>query len=232
MSGRVAVVVAAGGAGRRVGGLRKQYRTLAGEPVLVHALRPLLDCPAVEWVVIAMPEAEVRRPPDWLAGLDPRVSIVGGGLERSDSVRRALAAVPAAADVVLVHDAARPLVTRAIVDRVLAAVVPGTGAIAAVPVADTIKEVDEDGRVVGTPDRRRLRRAQTPQAFPRRLLAEAHRRAVTEGRTATDDAGLVERYGGAVRVVDGSPENLKVTTPMDLVLAEALLQRRGRNGGE
>jgi 2-C-methyl-D-erythritol 4-phosphate cytidylyltransferase len=129
--------------------------------------------------------------------------------------------------VVLVHDAARPLVTREIVERTLAAASRGLSAVAGIPPVDTIKVVDRDGLVRGTPERASLRSAQTPQAFPRAVLDEAHRRAAAEGVTATDDAALVERYGGDVVVVEGSPENLKVTGPFDLRLAEAILQARG-----
>ncbi|MBI4410370.1 MAG: 2-C-methyl-D-erythritol 4-phosphate cytidylyltransferase [Gemmatimonadetes bacterium] len=221
-------MIAAGGAGRRMGGSRKQYLTLAGEPLLVHSIRPFLAHPAVASVVVALPPEDAAAPPDWLVRLDPRVVIVPGGEERGDSVRRGLARVPADADVVLIHDAARPLVDRATIDRVLAAVRPGVGAVPAVAVGDTIKEVDEEGRVVATPDRRRLRRAQTPQGFPCGLISDAYRRAAADGVVATDDAALVERYNGTVVVVEGSAENIKVTSPADLAVAEALLVRRRR----
>lgn len=229
MTPRVAVVVPAGGAGRRMGGVRKQYIELAGEPLLLHTLRPFLAHPAVEWVVVALPAEDVPRPPAWLVDLDPRVRWVAGGEERGDSVRQALEAVPEEADVVLVHDAARPLVTREVIDRAIVAASRGVGAVAAVPVTDTIKEVDAEGRIVATPERSRLWRAQTPQAFPRAMIVDAYHRAAADGLRATDDAALVERYGGTVVVVEGAPENLKVTGPLDLVVTEALL--RARRGG-
>jgi 2-C-methyl-D-erythritol 4-phosphate cytidylyltransferase len=228
MTRRAAVIVAAGGAGRRMGGVRKQYLELCGEPVLVRSLRPFLAHPAVEWAVVALPAEDAVDPPDWLTGLDARIRVVAGGAERGDSVRRALEAVPDEAEFVLVHDAARPLVTAAVIDRVLDAAAGGVGAVAAVPVTDTLKEVGPDGTIVATPDRRRYWRAQTPQGFPRALLVEAHRRAVAEGVAATDDAALIERYGGRVVVVEGAPENLKVTEPVDLLVAEALLRARDR----
>lgn len=209
-----------------MGGVRKQYLELAGEPVLLRALRPFLDHPAVRWAVVALPPEDAADPPAWLADLDPRVRIVAGGAERTDSVRLALEAVPAEAAVVLVHDAARPLVNRDVIDRVLHAVAPDTGALPGILVADTLKEVDAERRVTATPDRRRFRAAQTPQAFPRELLVEAHRRAVEDGVASTDDAGLVERNGGTIVVVDGSPENVKITGPLDLLLAEAILRAR------
>lgn len=227
---RAAVVIPAGGAGRRMGGAgggaRKQYLELLGEPILIHALRPFLAHPAIGWAVVALPAEDLAEPPSWLSGLDPRLILVAGGAERGDSVRLALEAVPEEAEVILVHDAARPLVTREVIDRALEAALTGVGAVAAVPLADTLKEVNAEGRITGTPDRHRFWRAQTPQAFPRRLLLDAARRAAADGYQGTDDAALVEHYGGTVNVVEGAPENLKVTTPVDLVVAEALLRKR------
>lgn len=226
MSARVAVVVPAGGSGRRMGGIRKQYLELFGEPVLVHALRPFLEHPAVEWVVVALPAEDLASPPAWLSGMDTRIRLVAGGQERGDSVRAALEAVPGSADVVLVHDAARPLVSGPIIDRALAAAVTGVGAVVAVPLADTLKEVGADQKIHATRDRSRLWRAQTPQAFPRAMLVEAYRRALSEGYAGTDDASLVERIGGEVVVVEGAEENIKVTRPADVRLAEAFLRDR------
>jgi len=226
MSARdVGVVIPAGGSGRRMGGLRKQYLELAGEPVLLRALRPFLEHPSVAAVVIALPADDAALPPEWLRDVDERVRLVAGGAERADSVRRALEQVPETIRRVLVHDAARPLVTRQVIDRTLAAVAEGQGAIAAVRIADTVKEVDAQGGIVATRDRSRLWRAQTPQAFPRDLLVAAYRAAAEEGMGATDDAALVERIGGRVVVVDGDVANLKVTTPADVAIAEALLTR-------
>lgn len=229
-----AVVLAAGGAGTRLGRrVPKQYLELAGEPVLERALRPFLAHPAVRAVVIALPAPDVAAPPAWLAALaagDARIRLVAGGAERGDSVRAGVAATPADADVVLIHDAARPLVTPDIIDRVLRAAAEGRGAVAAVPVSDTVKEV-EAGRVVATPDRRRLWAAQTPQGFPRALVLDAYRRAAEQGFAATDDAALVEHYGGTVVVVEGSMQNLKVTRPEDVVVAEAILAARAQRGG-
>jgi 2-C-methyl-D-erythritol 4-phosphate cytidylyltransferase len=219
---RAAAVIPAGGTGLRMGGdVRKQYLELAGEPMLLRTLRTFREHPSVEWVIVALPPADVHGPP---FRLPDDVVVVPGGAGRGDSVRAGLAAVPEAADVVLVHDAARPLVTRAVVDRVLAAVGGGVGAIAAVPVADTLKRVDGSRTITGTVERERLWRAQTPQGFPRAALVDAYRRAAEEGVAATDDAALVERYGGRVVVVEGDERNLKVTRPEDLRVAEALLE--------
>lgn len=223
---RAAVVVPAAGAGRRMGGAYKPSLTLAGEPLLLHALRPFLAFPEIVQVIVALPAALVAAPPSWLTALDPRVQLVAGGAERGDSVRAALAATQPDVDVVLVHDAARPLVTRAIIERALAAAGAGRSVVAAVPLTDTVQQVDAAGVIVATPDRSRLRAAQTPQAFPRAVLIDAYARAAAEGAAATDDAALVARCGVPVEVFDGDVANLKVTTPADLVLAEALLARR------
>lgn len=218
---RAAVIVPAGGSGVRMGGTRKQYLELAGEPVLLRALRPFLEHPQVEWGVVALPAEDVAKPP---FRLPQQVVVVRGGRERGDSVRAALAAVPPEADAVLIHDAARPLVTRALVDRVLEAVRPGQGAIAAIPVSDTLKKVASDGSITGTVDRAGFWQAQTPQGFPLEMIASAYRRAAEDSFAATDDAALVERYGGRVVVVEGDVRNLKITRAQDLQMALSILE--------
>lgn len=221
---RVAVVIPAGGAGRRMGGVAKPLLELGGMPVLARSLQQFLDRSDVHWVVVALTPALYDHAPVWLTR-DPRVRTVTGGAERSDSVRRALAAVPLEADIVLVHDAARPLVSADVIERCVAAAAAGRAVIAAIPVVDTIQEVDDGGRITGTPDRRRFWLAQTPQAFPADLLRRAHERAQAERVAATDDATLVARFGGTVTIVEGAQENLKITTPADIAIAEALLAR-------
>lgn len=223
---RAAAVIPAGGAGVRMGGAkRKQYLELAGVPVLLRAVQPFLDHAAFEWVVVALPPSELARPP---VALPATVRVVAGGDSRGDSVRAALAAVPAEADVVFIHDAARPLLDQSVLDRVVAAAGEGRSVIAAVPVADTLKRVGEAGAIEATVERRAMWAAQTPQAFPRAVIEDAYTRAAADGIEATDDAGLVEHYGGRVYVVEGSPRNLKITGRQDLALAEALLSRRDR----
>jgi 2-C-methyl-D-erythritol 4-phosphate cytidylyltransferase len=226
MSVRAGVLIPAGGAGRRMGGVRKPFMMLAGEPLLAHTLRPFLAIDDVVAIVVALAPADAADEPAWLRALDDRIRVVAGGSERGDSVRQALAALPEEASVVLVHDAARPLLTRDLVERAIHAAARGINVVAAIPVVDTIKEVDAGGRVVATPDRRALWQAQTPQAFPRHVLADAHRRAAQEGIGATDDAALVARYGATGVVIEGEPDNLKVTAPADVAIAEALLLRR------
>jgi 2-C-methyl-D-erythritol 4-phosphate cytidylyltransferase len=222
---RVAVVIPAGGAGRRMGGAYKPLLMLRDRPVLAHTLQPFLDRSDVSAVVIAVPHDLLAAAPQWLRDID-RVRLVAGGAERGDSVRNALAAVPDDADIVLVHDAARPLVSPAVIERCVHAAAEGRSVIAAMRLVDTIKDVDEGGRIEGTLDRRRLWAAQTPQAFPLTVLRDAYARALAERVSATDDAALVTRFGGTVTVVEGAPENVKITAPADLAIAEALLAQR------
>ena len=203
-----------------MGGVRKQYLELAGQPILLHAVRAFQEHPDVDRVIVALPPEDLASPPPFLP---EGVTLVAGGAERGDSVRLALAGVPETVGLVVIHDAARPLVTRDVIDRALAAAAGGVGAVAAIPVSDTLKRVGEGSAVEATVERAGLWRAQTPQAFPRRMILDAYARAAAEGVVATDDAALVERYGGRVVVVEGSVRNLKVTTPGDLRLAELLL---------
>lgn len=204
-----------------MGGRRKPFLELRGEPILRLTLRPFLAHPAVVAVRVALPSDAAAAPPPWLASLDPRVGVVPGGSTRTASVKGALDALPGDVDVVLVHDAARPLVTGAILDRCIEAAARGDAAVAGWPASDTLKQVDEERRVVGTPDRARVWHAQTPQAFPIDQLRRAYER--WDGAEATDDATLVERVGGRVVMVEGSATNLKVTRPEDVAIAEALL---------
>lgn len=228
----VGVAVPAAGIGARMGGRRKPWLELDGEPLLLHALRPFLAHDDVVAIRVALSPSDATDPPGWLAGLDGRVRIVPGGDTRAESVRRALDALPTGLGVIVVHDAARPLVDPELLERCLAVARGGKGAVAGCPATDTLKEVDADGRVVGTPDRERVWHAQTPQAFPAAALRRAYAELDDPG-SATDDATLVERTGGTVMMVRATAHNLKVTRPGDLALAELFLRlrREGRDGG-
>jgi 2-C-methyl-D-erythritol 4-phosphate cytidylyltransferase len=220
--GDVAVLVPAAGAGVRLGpGGPKALRLLADEPLLVHAVRRVAAARSVRLIVIAAPPAEVEAVRELLAPVAP-VTVVAGGAERQESVAAALAVVPAEIGIVLVHDAARALTPATLVDEVAAAVRGGLPAVIPVlPVVDTIKEVGPGELVLGTVDRSVLRSVQTPQGFRHDVLATAH----AAGLDAhTDDAGLVEKAGVPVTCVPGSELALKITRPLDLVLAEALLR--------
>jgi 2-C-methyl-D-erythritol 4-phosphate cytidylyltransferase len=200
-------VVVAGGSGARFGAA-KQYERIGVDRVLDLAVRTACACSS--GVVVVVPAADVGREATLLG---PAVAVVAGGATRSESVRAGLAAVPADATVVCVHDAARPFASQELFAAVVEAVRGGTdGAVPGVPVTDTIKVVDGTGAVVDTPARDRLVAVQTPQAF----RAEALRRAHADGSDGTDDAALVERAGGRVVVVPGEPGNGKITHPDDL----------------
>jgi 2-C-methyl-D-erythritol 4-phosphate cytidylyltransferase len=230
-------MVPAAGRGERLGpGLPKALRSLGGVPLLVHAVRALARARLVDLVVVAAPADGVAEVSRLLSPYDvgAEVMVVAGGAERQHSVGRALEALPDDVGVVLVHDAARPLVPSDLVDAVAEAVLAGNRAVVpGLPVADTIKRVvDAAGAstetVAETLPRTLLRAIQTPQGFERELLAAAHAAA---DLVATDDAGLVERLGVPVVVVPGSPEALKITRPLDLVFAEAILAERRAHGG-
>jgi 2-C-methyl-D-erythritol 4-phosphate cytidylyltransferase len=218
--------VVAAGRGTRVGGeLPKQYLPLHGVPILLRSVRPFTGHPDVAQVVVVLGPAEAESPPAFLAEvMGETLAIVAGGRERSDSVAAGLRALRPGCEIVLVHDGARPFVDRGVIDAVIAYARAGEGAVAAVPVSDTIKEaVGPDPTLIGrTVSRAGLWRAQTPQGFPRRLLERAYAQAGAGASGATDDAALVEDCGGTVRLVPDSPRNMKITTRDDLAVAEAL----------
>jgi 2-C-methyl-D-erythritol 4-phosphate cytidylyltransferase len=204
-------IVPAGGSGERLGADRpKAFVVCAGRPLIEWSLDVLHQ--VCDRVVVAAPHGYVKLP-----------DFVHGGESRSASVRNALEAAPEAT-VVVVHDAARPLVKRELVERCIAALEPGVdGAIAAVPMTDTVKEAGPDGNVLRTLDRAALWSIQTPQVFRADVLRQALERDPAALAAATDDALLVEQAGGTVRVVESSPENIKVTRASDIRIAEALL---------
>lgn len=188
--------------------------------MLLHAIRPFASHPDVAHVVVVLPTSDAADVPDWLAPLrGEALTVVAGGNERHESVAAGLGALAAACDIVLVHDGARPFPPRPMIDDVIAAARSGHGAVPALPVCDTIKRADEYGQVLATVSREGLWRAQTPQGFPRALLARAHAAGRAAGIVATDDASLVEHLGERVELVPGSPRNVKITTPEDLALA-------------
>lgn len=214
----------AAGRGERLGGkVPKQYREIAGVPMLLRALRPFTSHPEVAQVVVALPPEDATNPPGWLAPLTGgSLLLVPGGAERSASVAAGLEALSPACEILLVHDAARPFVSREVIDAVIQTARTGVGAVPALPLGDTVKETRDSSSqtVERTVPRDRLWRAQTPQGFPRQLLVRAHAAAGNQG--ASDDAALVERLGHEVRLVPGSERNLKVTTAEDLRLAELI----------
>jgi 2-C-methyl-D-erythritol 4-phosphate cytidylyltransferase len=218
------VILVAAGRGERMGaGRPKAFLELAGQPLVVRAARVFDEAPSVSGIIAVVPEAEVEAARVLLAPVRKLVAVVPGGERRQDSVLEGLRQAPAGFDgVVLVHDAARPLVDVALVEAVAGAAAGAGAALPVVPVVDTVKRV-RDGLVVETLDREDLGAAQTPQGFRLPLLLEAYEAAARDGLTVTDEAMAVERLGAPVRAVPGSPRNRKITTPEDLAWAEGVL---------
>lgn len=225
---KVAVLVAASGQGLRMGGdIKKQYLTLAGIPVLARSLQVFIDHPAVEQIVVIVPKTETglaRETIKPFCSLD-KISFVEGGKRRQDSIYLGLQAISGDVGMVCVHDGVRPLAGGELFETVLEAASRYGAAIPVIPVTDTLKEVSFSGIVNRTISRDTIRRAQTPQIFRYDLINEAYRKAHLLGVEATDDAYLLELVGEAVYTVPGSPANIKITTPGDLLFAEALLER-------
>ena len=238
---KVVVIIPAAGLGTRMaapGGAKpkkqsKQFTELGGTPILIHTLRKFAAHPRVAEIFVALRKDEIAGFRERLRSeakdiLQKKIELVEGGEHRQESVANALAAVSAAKDdVVLVHDAVRPFVTAEIIDEVIEGAKKHGAAIAGMPAVDTIKQVDRtaDGALItATIPRERVVMAQTPQGFRYEILKKAFDEAAADGFTGTDEASLVERSGGAVAVVMGSPRNLKITTPGDMELAEFYLK--------
>ncbi len=220
------VIVAAGASTRTTGtdqGRLKQLRWVAGKPMLLHSLQTFQQRADVAMVVCVLPSSYAGDPPPWIFQCDvERMLISVGGKDRSESVQNGLEDLPDECRIVLIHDAARPLVAPGTIDRVVSEARKGHGAIAALPVVDTLKQVDDAGMIVRTVERADLWRAQTPQGFPRDMIVRAHREARAAGVSATDDAALCERLQLPVVVVRGSERALKVTEDGDFARVEAL----------
>jgi 2-C-methyl-D-erythritol 4-phosphate cytidylyltransferase len=221
------IIVAAGASTRTASGELKQLRWVAGKPMLLHSLQTFMARSDVVSVVCVLPDRYAGDPPPWIFQCDvERLMVAPGGETRTQSVANGLDDLPDEASIVLVHDAARPLVDDATISRVVDCVRQGQAAIAALPVTDTLKEIDESHRIVRTVDRTRLWRAQTPQGFPRETIVRAHREAAAARISATDDAALCERLGIAVVAVRGSERAFKITEEDDFARVEALARRR------
>ena len=206
-----------------MGGVNKQLIELAGHPVVEHSLRVLLDVP-VTGIILIVPQGKEHSFREQLGHLlnKHKIQIVTGGANRRDSVGQGLLALPVGVEMVIVHDGARPLVKRAYILEVIKEAGKWGAATLAVPVKDTVKVAGDNGLVQETLPRETLWLVQTPQVFQLPLLVEAHRRAVEDGYMGTDDASLVERLGKPVKLVRGDYANIKITTPEDLIIANAL----------
>ncbi|KMZ43317.1 MULTISPECIES: 2-C-methyl-D-erythritol 4-phosphate cytidylyltransferase [Bacillales] len=221
------VVIVAAGSGKRMGGQRnKLWLPLAGEPILAHTVRLFATHPDIDEVVLVVSEADHAEVMTLMSAEKLTVVVTMGGAERQDSVRNGLASLSANCDYVLVHDAARPFVTRKQISDMIKQVQQDQATIMAVPVKDTIKVVGANGLVESTPARESLWAVQTPQAFRMSLLREAHQAAGEAGKLGTDDAMLVEWLGHPVSIMQGSYENIKITTPDDLWFGEEILRKR------
>lgn len=220
------VIVTAAGSSRRMGGTNKLLLPLQGKPLLVHTLSYFERHPLVRGVVVSAP-AEQRELYLGLVrehGLHKVSAVVAGGAERQDSIRNALAALDCGGEeAVAIHDGARPCLSGDLLERLLAALAEAQGSLPMVAVKDTIKRVDDQGRVLQTLVRSELFAAQTPQVFRYAAIVEAHQRAHSEGYLGTDDCSLIEHYGGIIRAVEGDYRNLKVTTPEDVELVGAFV---------
>lgn len=227
---KTVAIIPAGGTGRRMGGeIPKQYLLLAGTPILVHTLGAFQSSPLIDEMILAVPEgdiAEVRQGVVESYGFSRVRCVLAGGRERQDSVKKALAHLGGEDGVVVIHDGVRPFVTADLIERAVAAAKKFGAASVGLPVRDTVKEVDAAGRVSRTVPREGLWLTQTPQAFRKEVILRAYEQALADGFYGTDDASLVERTGTPVHMIPGDPENIKVTTPEDLLQGEKILCRR------
>ncbi len=223
------LLIPAAGMGRRMGSDRnKLLLTLLGKPLIAWTLSAAEASRQITWIGI------IGQPEDWSdfheildnLSLSKPVQLIQGGATRQESVYQGLQGLPPSAQKVLIHDGARCLATPNLFDRCAEALAGYSGLIAAVPVKDTIKIVDEKGIIKATPDRKDLWAAQTPQGFVVQLLKDCHEKGRQEGWEVTDDAALFERCSLSVRVVEGEETNLKITTPVDLAIAEFILRQR------
>lgn len=223
-----AIIAAAGSGSRMASDRPKQFLQLAGTPIIFHTLKPFEECESIHEIVVVLPAEESAGFLSMAGkfGLRKLVRVVPGGATRADSVKRGLMAIRSAtADIVAVHDGVRPFVSVEDIEATVGAARNTGAAILVAPVVDTIKEVDDD-RIVQTLDRTKLRRALTPQSFRYDLLRKAFENLDVHDPSLTDESSMIERLGELVTIVEGSVNNIKITTPEDLAIAEAFLKRR------
>jgi len=225
----IGIIIPAAGQGKRMGaGINKQFLSLMGQPILAHTVRLFENSSYVSEIVIVGAKSDVEVIGEIIHRnkFEKVVAICKGGAQRQDSVHAGVRALSPTIQRVVVHDGARPLLTLEALDRFLKETEEFSAAIMGIELKDTIKQVDFSGKVIETLPRERLRAVQTPQIFDRGILEEAHRHALSLGYYGTDDASLLEWMGHPVQMVEGSQENIKVTTPEDLWLAERILAMR------
>lgn len=224
---RGSAIIVAAGASQRMGGIDKVFTPLAGKPVLAWVIEVFQSCGLIDEIVLVLARENVSRGRQMVlqSGWNKVTNVCPGGPRRQDSVREGMAHL-GPCDIVAIHDGARPCLTPDLIERGIAGAAVYGAAIAAVPAPDTIKKVNADGEVVETLERNDLWVIQTPQVFKIELLKKAYENI---SKDVTDDAALVERLGYKVRVYMGSYQNIKITTPEDLAIAEAILLRRSQN---
>lgn len=224
---KIFAIIAAAGEGRRIGQGNKLLLNLMGKPLLAHTLEIFEKSATIEKVVIAAPDKDIDN--YWKLVVDFKLSkvkeIVSGGTHRQDSIFSALNVIDSA-DYIVVHDGARPLLRREFLEKMIKSISGNESLVAAVKVKDTIKRAGKKGIVRETLNREELLAIQTPQIFPAKILRDAHKKALTEVHYATDDSALVERLGATVKIFEGEEENIKITTPEDILIAEEILRRR------
>ncbi|MCT4618544.1 MAG: 2-C-methyl-D-erythritol 4-phosphate cytidylyltransferase [Marinisporobacter sp.] len=226
----VSVIIAAAGRGKRMNSnMNKQYLNLCNKPVLAHAIEAFEQSVYIDEIIVVTHPEEIQYCKERIIdsfGFKKVTKVIGGGFERQESILNGLKAVDEKCDIVAIHDGARPFIKgETIIDSIDAAIkykAVGVG----VPVKDTIKVVDEEKNIKNTPDRKTIWAIQTPQVFDYKLVLKAHEKAIEDGYQGTDDTVLVERIGEDVKLVMGSYENIKITTPEDLYIGEAILQNR------
>lgn len=227
--GKVITIIVAGGKGKRIGAnISKQFLHLNGKPILAHTLKVFEDCNSIDSIIVVSHPDDIDFCQQNIIknfGFKKVIKVVKGGKERQDSVRNGLNAAPESYGITVIHDAVRPFVSQSIIENSIRTAKRTGASVVCVPVKDTIKEAS-DGYVKKTLQRERLYLVQTPQTFKMDIIKEAHKRALEKGIKATDDSSLVEMLGIKVKIVEGSYENIKITTPEDLIIGEAILKDR------
>jgi len=225
---KVAVIIAAGGKGVRMGAkVPKQFLHLHDTPIIIHTIRKFAGCSEIQKIILVVPENEVAETEFLVSkwNISEKVKVIRGGETRQHSVWQGLNRVPNKTEIVMVHDGVRPFISQEIINTCIREAGEWGAVITAVPVSDTVKEVINH-TVRTTLDRSILWRVQTPQCFQKRVLIEAYKKAWEENRTATDDSALVEQMGQPVRVIQGEERNIKITSPEDLKIAEKLVEEK------
>jgi 2-C-methyl-D-erythritol 4-phosphate cytidylyltransferase len=226
---KISVIIAAAGVGKRMGG-QKQFIELSGVPIAIRSCMVFGALDLVEEIILVTHPDNIGAAQKLVKEykLEKVKKVIGGGEERQDSVYKGLQEVSKDCEYVMVHDGARPLVSGEIVANVVAELKSSEAVVVGVPVPDTIKEIKQDSVISKTLDRKYIWSAQTPQAFKFSLITKAYEKAKADGLKATDDSFLVERFGKKVKMIAGSYDNIKITTPNDLVIAESIIRRRAQ----